>query len=175
MAATYGFLGRTDDAASAIARYNELKVRLGGIPLWIAELRRRTRSIDLNRRLFEGLRLAGAPKSFPDSEFALRNRLTGDEVRSLLFGHRLHGRTPFTAREVGASFTVDGLVTLSGDWGPADGGQVRFEDHRFCFKWGFRAAERCATVFHNPGGSMAKENEYIWYDEFGAFAFSLVK
>lgn len=175
LAATYGYLGRNEDAASAIARYNEVKVRLGGIPLWIAELRG-TRILDVGSpRFLEGLRLAGAPDSFPDSEFAKQNRLTANEVRTLLFGHRLHGRTTSTARELGASFTTDGAVTLSGDWGPADGGKVRFDDHRFCFKWGFRAAERCASVFRNPGGLTAKENEYIWYDEFGAFPFSRVE
>jgi adenylate cyclase len=173
LAATYGYLGRNEDAASAIARYNEVKVRLGGIPLWIAELRG-TRIVEAGSpRFFEGLRLAGAPDSFPDSEFAKQNRLTANEVRTLLFGHRLHGRTPSTARELGASFTTDGAVTLSGDWASA-AGMARFKDHQLCFKWGFRATERCASVFRNPGGLTAKENEYIWYDEFGAFPFSRV-
>ncbi len=176
LAATYGYLGRKEDAKSAIAQYNDLKVRLGGIPLWITELKRRTRSFGLiNRRLFEGLRLAGAPESLPGSEFAMRNRLTADEVRPLLFGHRLRGRTPFTARELGASFTTDGLATLSGDWGPANGSPARFEGDQICFRWGFRSVERCAAVFRNPGGAMAKGNEYIWYDEFGAFPFSRVE
>jgi TolB-like protein/class 3 adenylate cyclase/Flp pilus assembly protein TadD len=175
LAATYGYLGRKESAASAIARYNDLKVRLGGIPLWVAELRRRTSISDFNARLFEGLRLAGAPESFDDSEFARQNSLTADEVRALFFGHRLRGRTPFSAHDLGASFTADGLVTFSGDWGPGDGGVVRFDGADFCFKWGFRAVERCAALFRNPGGTMAKENEYIWYDEFGAFPFSRVE
>jgi tetratricopeptide (TPR) repeat protein len=176
LAATYGYLGRREDAASAIARYNEIKVRQGGIPLWIAELKRHARSVDLvNVRLLEGLRLAGAAESFPEGEFALQNKLAADEVRVLLFGHRLRGRIPLTGRELGASFTTDGVVAFSGDWGDVDGGEVRFEDHRFCFKWGSRGAERCAALFHNPGGLMAKENEFIWYDEFGAFPFSLVE
>ncbi len=176
LAATYGFLGRREDAASALALYNELTVRLGGIPLWLAELKRRTRSLDLiNPRLIAGLRLAGAPESFSDSDFASQNSLAAHEVRALLFGHRLHGRTPLTGRELGASFTTEGVVAFSGEWGPADGGTVRFEKQQFCFKWGYRAVERCAAVFRNPGGVTAKENEYIWYDELGAFPFSLVE
>jgi TolB-like protein/class 3 adenylate cyclase len=176
LAATYGFLGRREDAGAAIARYNDLKIKLGGIPLWIDELRRHTRSLDLGgSRLFEGLRLAGVPESFPDSEFAKQNRLTVGEIRSRMFGHQLRGRTPFTARELGASFSIDGLVTFFGDWGSSEGGTVRFEGDQLCFTWGYRSVEKCAGVFRNPGGDRAKGNEYIWYDEFGAFPFSLTE
>jgi TolB-like protein/class 3 adenylate cyclase/Tfp pilus assembly protein PilF len=176
LVAAYGHLGRAEDAALAIARYNDLKVRQGGIPLWIAELKRRTRTMELTTpHVIAGLRLAGAAETIPGSEFAMQNMLTASEVRTLLFGHRLRGRTPFSAHELGAAFTTDGVVTLSGDWGPADGGTVRFRGDQFCFKWSFRAVERCASLFRNPGGAMAKENEYVWYDDFGAFPFSLVE
>jgi hypothetical protein len=101
--------------------------------------------------------------------------LTAGEVRILLFGHRLRGRTPFSARELGASFTADGVVTLSGDWEPADGSPARFDGDQICFRRGFRFVEWCATLYRNPGGLAAKENEYIWYDEFGAFPFSIIE
>jgi adenylate cyclase len=176
LAATYGHLGRKEDAASAIARYDDLKVRLGGTPLWIAELKRRTRTMNFNEsQIIAGLRLAGAPESLPGSVFAMQNALTASEARALLLGRRLHGRTPFSAHGLGAAFTTDGVVTLSGDWGPADGGTVRFKGDQFCFKWGFRTVDRCASLFRNPGGVTAKENDYIWYDDFGAFPFSLVE
>jgi TolB-like protein/class 3 adenylate cyclase/Tfp pilus assembly protein PilF len=176
LAATYGRLGRKEDATSAIKRYNDLEIRLGGIPLSIAELKRRTGArYRWTLRAIGGLRLAGAPESFPESDFAKQNRLTADEVRALLFGHRLRGRTPFSARELGASFTVDSVVALSGDWGPADGSPARFDGDQICFKAGFRFAERCASLYRNPGGLTAKENEYIWYDDFGAFPFSIIE
>jgi TolB-like protein/class 3 adenylate cyclase/Flp pilus assembly protein TadD len=176
LAATYGRLGRKEDATSAIARYNDLKLRLGGIPLWIAELKRRTGSrYRWTLRMIAGLRLAGADETLPGSEFAMQNMLTASEVRTLLFGHRLRGRTPFSARELGASFTADGVVTLSGDWEPADGSPARFDGDQICFRRGFRFVEWCATLYRNPGGLAAKENEYIWYDEFGAFPFSIVE
>jgi hypothetical protein len=139
-------------------------------------MKRRTRTFSfMNLHVVAGLRLAGAAEALPGSEFAKQNALTASEVRTLLFGHGLRGRTPFSARELGASFTTDGLVTLSGDWGPSDGSVARFDGDRLCFRWGFRSTDHCAVVFRNPGGTMAKGNVYIWYDEFGAFPFSVIE
>ena len=33
----------------------------------------------------------------------------------------------------------------------------------------------CVVILRNPGGTKAKENEYIWFDQRGAFPFSLVE
>jgi class 3 adenylate cyclase/TolB-like protein/cytochrome c-type biogenesis protein CcmH/NrfG len=176
LAATYGYLGRKEEAASAVARYNELAVKRGGIPLWIMELKRRTRSLDfISKRLFEGLRLAGVPESLPETEFAQNNRLSDEELHDLLFGHRLRGRTPITAREWGVAITLEGVVTLSGEWVSSNKSVARFEHHQVCFTWGYRETERCAAIFRNPGGLKANGNEYIWYDDLGAFPFSLVE
>src|SRR5215472_5346945 len=93
LGAAYGYLGREQDARSAVTRYNQIVVRLGGVPETVLTAPQfyYTQNADL-QRVFKGLRLAGMPEFLDHSEFARRNSLTAEEVRSLLFGHQLHGR-----------------------------------------------------------------------------------
>jgi TolB-like protein/Tfp pilus assembly protein PilF len=177
LAAAYGHLGRSQDAASAIARYNDLRVGRGGVPLTVGTAPRCgfVRSADVER-LRDGLRLAGVPEFLSIGEFATQNRLTAGEIRRLVFGRRLHGRSLWTGEERVASITSNGIVGLSGDWGllgggPLTGGTVRFEGDRLCYK--FDLVSYCGDLFRNPGGTMAKENELIWYNG-DAFTFSSI-
>jgi hypothetical protein len=39
------------------------------------------------------------PEALFKGDFADRNRLTPDEIRALVFGHRLHGRTIWSSYE----------------------------------------------------------------------------
>ncbi len=175
LAAAYGHLGRREDAMSAIARYNDLRVGRGGIPLSIASAPGCCFSIRADlRELQTGLRLAGVPEFLFSGEFATRNRLTADEVRALVFGHRLHGRSLWTGEERVASIAGDGTAALSGNWGllggaPLTGGMARFDGKQLCYK--FDVVSYCGDVFRNPGGTRAKENEFIWYNG-EAFTFS---
>lgn len=180
LAAAYGHLGRKQDAASAIARYNEIMVERGGVPIEIG------RSTYYNyiyvlgagvRRLQDGLRLAGAPEFLFKSEFAEANRLTVDEIRMLVFGHRLRGRSIDTGEERVASVSIDGVAALSGSWGllgggPLTGGSAQFEGDQLCYKFDF--VSYCGEVFRNPGGSEVRENEFIWYNA-EAFTFSQIE
>ena len=175
LAAAYGHLGRKQDAVSAVARYNDLRVRRGGVPITIGTAPRCgfIRSADVER-FRDGLRLAGVPELLSIGEFATQNRLTVDEVSTLIFGHRLHGRSLWTGEERNASVTRDGVVALSGDWGllgggPLTGGSARFDGDQLCYK--FDLVSYCGEVLRNPGGTRAKENEFIWYNG-EAFTFS---
>jgi adenylate cyclase len=178
LAATYGHLGRKQEAESAIAKYNELRVGRGGVPLTIglAPTCGFTVRADL-QRLQTGLRLAGVPELLSSGEFATQNTLTADEIRTLIFGHRLHGRSLWTGEERDASITSDGVVALSGDWGllgggPLTGGSARFDGDQLCYR--FDLVSYCGDVLRNPGGTRAKENEFIWYKG-EAFTFSPIE
>jgi hypothetical protein len=168
LAAAYGHLGRKQDAASAIARYNDLIVGRGGVPLTIGTAPRCgfIRSADVER-FHKGLRLAGVPELLFTGEFAAQNRLIADEIRTLVFGHRLHGRSLWTGEERLASITGEGVVELSGGWGllgggPLTGGSARFDGDQLCYR--FDLVSYCGDVFRNPGGTRTKENEFIWYN-----------
>jgi adenylate cyclase len=178
LAAVDGQLGRKQDAASAIARYNALRVMRGGVPLPIGTATMGGFTVrDGIQRLWAGLRLAGVPEFLFSGEFAARNRLTTGEIRTLIFGHRLHGRSLWHGEERFASVTTDGVVALSGDWGllgdgPWTSGSADFEGDRLCYK--FRLIRYCGDVLRNPGGTRSKENEFIWYNG-EAFTFSTVE
>jgi adenylate cyclase len=179
LAATYGHLGRRQDAKAAIARFNDLRVGRGDVAVTIAN----SPPLDLSKqqdsaRLFQGLRLAGVPESLLSEEFS-GNKLTADEIRSLLFGHRLHGRTFQSGEEHAATITKEGSGTLTGDWEAMGGGgtadiEVLFKGDKLCFVR-LKTVSQCGAVFRNPGGRKAKENEYIWYRSNVAFTFSQVE
>src|SRR5262249_6720799 len=104
LAAAYGYLARKQDAQSAIARYNDIVVGLGGVPMggptggiWFY-----AQSADWER-CKKGLRLAGVPDFLDRSDFAARNKLAAEEIRSLFFGHRLYGHNIFNGAERMAS------------------------------------------------------------------------
>jgi adenylate cyclase len=175
LAATYGHLGRQQDASSAVSRFNAIRVERGDIPITIAT----APPFDYSKfpdmeRLDRGLGLAGVPESLLSDQFIAGNQLTADAVRQLFVGHRLRGRTFATGEEHAASITTDGSATLSGNWGSFTDGNVQFNDDEICYvrSGGVRF---CGIVVRNPGGSRAMENELIWIDARGAFTFSQVE
>jgi TolB-like protein/class 3 adenylate cyclase len=178
LAATYGHLGRKQEAKSAIARYNAIRVEHGDIPLTMLALQtmylgefRNYRDVE---RLNKGLDLAGVPASLFGREFAEKNRLTADQIRTLFLDHRLHGYAWSSGQECAASITKDGAISTSGGWGWSGEGIAQFEGEQLCLKYGAYVAS-CVTVFRNPGGTLAKENEYIWLEGDNAFTFSQVE
>jgi tetratricopeptide (TPR) repeat protein len=177
LAATYGHLGRKNEAQSAMTRANELIAQHGYVPITI-------RTID-SRRLYlfefaaflrfrDGLLSAGVPYFLSESTFAIKNRLTRDESRSLFLGHRLRGRDLDIGANWEASVSADGTITSSGMWGSVDQGTVQFYDDRVCFG-GSNSLQFCGTVFRNPGGTRTNENEFIWDSVRGLRPFSQVE
>jgi TolB-like protein/class 3 adenylate cyclase len=175
LAATDGLLGRNADAMSAVARYNEIRIRRGDIPLTLSTVPSMSFTrYTSNPLLKKGLRLAGIPETLRDSEFAAKNRLTSTEIRGLFFGRRLHGHSLESGDEHDAAFSVDGSVTMSGDWGELSDVAATFAGDEMCFQ-AAGGVSFCADIVRNPGGSKFRENEYIWLDRTGAYTFSSVE
>lgn len=175
LGAAYGHLGLKQEATSAIARYDAMKVREGGMPISIRSAPNFgfKNSVD-GFRVVTGLRLAGVPESLFSSDFARKNKLMPDEVRTLFFGRQIHGHAGGAGIDYGAAFKADGSADLSGVWGLGTGLATEFEGDALCFEWpsGYR---RCGTMYRNPGGMKAKENEYIWFDGYRVLTFSQVE
>jgi tetratricopeptide (TPR) repeat protein len=165
LAATYGHLGRVEEAAKAVARYNVLDVRDGYTPVAVstAPLLSLWKPAD-RQRLLEGLRLAGLPQSLFNAEFGVKNRLTTEDIHSIMFGHLVGGRSFETDAERAASITNVGLAIMSGDWGTITNGNAQIEGGRLCIGL-HHGAKYCGTLYRNPGGTRKKQNEYIWYDD----------
>jgi tetratricopeptide (TPR) repeat protein len=175
LGATYGHLGRKEEAQSAIARANELAVQQGYFPVTISTAGRiYLFQLPDRERFRTGLRLAGVPDFLSEGSFATENRLTMDESRALFLGHRLHGRDLDTGAEWDVSTTANGTVTASGAWVSVDQGAIQFYRNRVCFG-GPDSNQFCGTVLRNPGGTRTKLNEFIWDSVRGTRPFSQVE
>lgn len=179
LASASGHLGRRAEAEAAITRFNGLRLARGGTAASIAT----SPPLDLatqedSARFYRGLRLAGLPETLMNTDFIAANRLEADEARSLLLGHRLHGRMLDSGEEHEAVISIAGMATLTGDWASIGAGrmtdvEVKFDRDEVCFLW-LKTTNLCGTVLRNPGGLRAKENEFIWYHGDRAFTFSQV-
>jgi TolB-like protein/class 3 adenylate cyclase/Flp pilus assembly protein TadD len=173
LVASYGHLGRHAESARTLAALNAARVREGGVPFVVYELQRAVPSFvpPPNSPLIRGLQRVGVASDFDAREFdALR--LTGREIEALFFGHRVHGRTVPGGWEYGASVAVDGTAVTFGEWG-FGARTATIEDNRLCFV--STTTTSCGQVLRNPGGTHAKENEYLWFLGWGVMPFSQVE
>ncbi|MCI0684685.1 MAG: tetratricopeptide repeat protein [Gemmataceae bacterium] len=175
LAASYGHLGREKEGGDAIAALNSARVRQGGAPFVMVELKSDFPGFKPppESLLVRGLLRLGVPYNFDSPTFDSL-RLTAREVEALFFGHRLHGRTMRTGLEHGVSVSADGTATRFGDWeaSPGSSGTARLEGDRLCFV--LTTTTYCGSVFRNAGGTKAKENEYLWFDGW-AYTFSQIE
>ena len=182
LAAAYGILDRKAEAELAVARCDELRVKRGGAPIttltmpWFA-IGSPSGALHIvgSGRIHQGLSAAGVPVYLSRGAFRDRNKLSANEIRAQIVGHRLHGRSIFTGQERAASVSTSGIAEISGDWvssGPHSGGSVQIEDDELCYKFGLLSY--CGIVLRNPGGTRELENEFIW-DAGSPFTFSPVK
>lgn len=176
LVATYGSSGRMTESRASLAAYNRLRIAQGGIPLTL-------NCYFLKGQVFffladklgleKGLMLAGVPRWFEVREFD-RQKLSPEQMDSLLFGHRIHGRTLESGVEHGAMIAADGTAMMFGDWGYG-AGTARVDNNQVCFAW-TSGLTNCGVVYRNPGGTRAKENEFIWFSHgHGGFSFSVVE
>ena len=175
LVATYGAIGDRTRAQQALAAFNALRSRRGGIPLvldcyYLSNLG----SFSVGQQgLWTALRAAGVPRWFDEGQFE-PNRVYGAEIDALFVGNRLHGRSLETGAEHGLSVAADGSGIIFGDWGVGSG-HVRFEGDDVCFETPIGYVN-CADIYRNPDGARATENEYFWVDRAGgAFPFSIVR
>lgn len=170
LGAAYGYLGRKQDAASTIGRHDELAVQQGGVPATV-EYAAYVHACfcgatwqTVAARLSKGLRVAGVPESLSRGEFFEKNRLSAQEIRLLIFGHRVHGSSLYTGEKRAALLSNDGIATLSGDWiSPSLAsvpGASQFRKDELCII--ITMTTYCGAVIRIPGGTAAQENEFIW-------------
>jgi hypothetical protein len=135
-----------------VAQYNQLAVKHGGVPV----------ANNVSPRIHSGLSLVGVPDTLIGSDFEFANRLGADEVRSILLGQHLHGRTIGTGFEHGATIATNGNAALFGDWAIYPTAKVEFEDDSVCLVWPDNT-KSCGSICRNPGGTSIWENEFVWF------------
>jgi tetratricopeptide (TPR) repeat protein len=156
LVAANALLGRTEDAAKA---KKELE-QLASIPSAHHAMHNLPfeQKADMDR-MREGLSKAGVPRfavSLPDEE-----RLNGEQIRSLVFGHTLRGKQTAPTEEpyfrettldgrarttIGSSFSESGMSTVQGDM--------------LCTLWDSDVEVTCLAFFRNPGGTAEQQDEF---------------
>jgi tetratricopeptide (TPR) repeat protein len=184
LVAAYGYLGRTNEAAPIIARYNIAAAKLGRLPLTIwdnSAVAGGVLPIVLSapadqKRLAKGLQLAGVSPFFTPGVLGEKNKLTTSELRSLVLGHELRGHDYGYRIDADrfASITADGIATFSGNWGQWRNVRVTIEEDKLCVPAQYFSM--CFEAYRYPGGAKTKLNEYIFLDSRGwTFMVSQVK
>ncbi|HUL22154.1 MAG TPA: tetratricopeptide repeat protein [Thermodesulfobacteriota bacterium] len=130
----------------------------------------------------EGLRKAGYwSGKISDRPFhpQKENQLTGEEIKTLLFGSTITGNLPFEGRpQWWMEHKEDGTFTSRGFPGISPGsGKSRIEGDLFCsqFQKGMWGLESCGTVYRNPAGKLENKDEYAFYMDWGFSHFSVVR
>ena len=174
--AAYGFLGRSTDLSAISTRLRPLVLdlsvnELSGLMVQGYFAFKDQGDTD---RLIEGLRKAGVPELPFGLDPTSKNRLTGADLKKLYLGHETVGRLLGTNRSVWSKTEMDG--TFATHFGPWESGigKVWFEGNSVCFA-APKMVRTCATVFRNPLGTHENTNEYLSYQPWDQFEFSVVK
>ncbi len=176
LVAAYGHLGRSQDAAPVIKRLLEaaksapknwdmnwmLSVSVLDAGNWTFK-----EKADLDR-LRAGLRKGGLPEFKEEWALKREDRLSGEEIRSISFGHTHKGRHPVSGARFTLTRTADGAFTARGLW--SDTGTSRIDGERLCNRW-TKYGESCAVIYRNREGNRERGNEYFLVQRSGVFPF----
>jgi TolB-like protein/class 3 adenylate cyclase len=124
-------------------------------------------------RLLEGLRKAGVPDLPKGVDPNSKDRLTGAEIKALIYGHLIEGRERETGNAWRRQTAMDGTADTT-----VGTEALRFvttiEGDFFC-AWSQRIGRGCGAMFRNPGGTLENRNEYLFFRPWNSFEFSVVK
>jgi len=174
--ASYGHLGRAADAEPAMEKLRALASTRSMEWIFSATV------LDVRwwhfkrkedaERLRAGLRLAGLPEFEAEWDLARSERLSGEEIHSLVFGRTMHGRHPVSGIEFTIRRNAGGAFSAEGLWN--DTGASRIEDDRLCNQWNKFGAS-CGVIYRDPTHGSAQGNDYILIQRSGAFPFSILE
>jgi len=134
-------------------------------------------------RYANGLLNAGVPPAkIPGGYFPAfkENQLTGEQIRSLLFGSATTGYI-FYPQQFWTNYKKNGEATYKGPPTAggisSDTGKSRIDGDMICWQYQkrFWGVEYCGTVFRYPGGSYEGKDEYFLCNDFGFSTFSVVR
>jgi TolB-like protein len=169
LTAVYVSLGRIKEAQAQVGIFWDAQAGPG-----TAHLRRFMHSfpfknLEVAERFADGLLKAGiAGERSGYYKVYAKNRLTGEEIRALVFGRKVSSWEGIINR------TKDGKATISIGFIDSESGKSWVEDDKLCNQWQTfrRGIKHCAPVFRNPGGTPDRLDEYLWITDRDFITFS---
>jgi len=184
LASAYAHLGRDQDANAALMKAipDSSKVPPSFRQLILREVMLTNmpfKDPEIADRFANGLIKAGLPgESSAYYKIYEENRLTGEEIRALVFGRTVTGFNRwYPKKQFWITRTKDGKATFRGGVsGGSYEGTSWIEGNKLCNQWPERHSGRkiCFPVFWNPEGSPEKKDEYMARLDYGLSLFSPV-
>jgi tetratricopeptide (TPR) repeat protein len=176
LAAAYGKLGMENEAKQAMLKFR--KSWRG--PFWIAVAVYYYPFEDgeILKHLADGFKAAGVAERPPSRYLKLdrENRLSGAQIRSLLFGHRIKGSDFWSGNGWAQKRTLEGKVSHSGqsmytrNTDARDEGESWIEENQLCDRWSEveGAITSCVLIYRESDGA---ENDYYMLTDQGPQPF----
>ena len=176
LAATYALLARDADAGKIVSRFHALFTTLGWRPKWAVRFFP-FKDPKVVEHFVEGYIKSGFPRGPPYSYFKIldENRLTGKQIRSLLFGRKVIGLEEGIGSGGWFERSLDGQASYRGFIGGSDSGKSWIEDDNLCDQWQdrFGGHKTCYPIFRNPEGTPKNKDEYLIMYSWTIFTFSV--
>jgi hypothetical protein len=190
LSVVYANLGRTEEARSTLGPLLKTWNKMGlawqslRFPMYWWPFKDR----EVEKAFASGLLKAGLPGQ-PNEYYKAyqENRLTGTEIKDLVFAQAVTGFDIMTGKQWWIERTENGKATYRGSKGyvkgevseleeTSDNGKSWIEGDRLCNQWEnlFGGLEDFQSIYKNPEGSPEKKDEYIGMAVYGFVPFSLV-
>ena len=127
----------------------------------------------LERELAD-LAQAGLPELPFGYDARAADRLTGEEIKTLLTGHTIRGRDLKTGEVFTDFFGADGTITENASWGDDYGSVISFDNDLICtstHNWG----GSCSAILRRTEAVQTRYKEFLWVYPTVAFEFSVIK
>jgi len=185
LAAAYAHLARDEEARLALINYtNEWSWWLRSPNLLLVMQFFPFKDLEVANHLADGLLKVGLPGQ-PSGycKVSQEDKLTGEEIRPLVFGRTVTGLSPLNGLEWRIHRTKDGEITHQGNWpfsileaGASASGKSWIEGDMLCDQWKyiFRGLKYHMAVYRNPEGTPEMKNQYLFVTDFGIFPWSPV-
>jgi len=173
--AAYGHLGSKNKIASARERLQPLLNRINSDRLTglMAQAHFPFRNWNDTQRLLDGLSKAGVPELPFGLDDKSKDRLSGTEIAKITFGHETISHEIPSGRPSSSKTELDGTFTAKiGDW-ESGKGKAWVEGDSMCFSFP-KEGRTCAVIFRNPKGTRERANEYLFFQPWNRFEFSVL-
>ena len=173
--AAYGHLGSKNKIATARERLQPLLNRINSDRLTglMAQAHFPFRNWNDTQRLRDGLSKAGVPELPFGLDGKSKDRLSGTEIAKITFGHETISHEIPSGRPSSSKTELDGTFTAKiGDW-ESGKGKAWVEGDSMCFSFP-KEGRTCAVIFRNPKGTRERANEYLFFQPWNRFEFSVL-
>jgi adenylate cyclase len=182
LAVSYWILNRKNKAKAAFEKFEkrwieavESELSITKLELQLSVYGNPFMDINITEKFINGIIKAGHLEPQKYYEADKKNKLTGDEIRNLLYGRTETGPI-FAGGRWTIKFEKDGNALWDG-YGFKDKGKWWVEDNQLCLKWEQMMGAgltNYSDLYRNPSGTVEGKDQYIRITDFNMFAASYI-